>query len=186
MSMKLVLRTGAVMTINSKKLAQFPGGPKFPTPPAPVRPATVQRQPVQALGLPVRPPQAQVQRPGIPPKPLAMQAKMVLPPVPIQAKRPALGTVPTAMTIQMKCPECQRGSGHKETCSKHKGEVKVAVVRRTKPSTLGQSHTRVSPSGKPVGHGRKAGEGGHPSGKRARGLKASLANSQANAEAKEK
>jgi hypothetical protein len=49
--------------------------------------------------------------------------------------------------------------------------------RRVKPATLGSSHTTRRSTGKPVGHGRKAAEGGHNSQKRLRGIIANRENS---------
>jgi hypothetical protein len=124
--------------------------------------APVAMQPMAANNRPSAPP---VYRPQAPATAQTKAASQILQPA-------------SSGVIQgKKCKTCGANSHTTANCP-HTATPTTPTVRQTAPSTLGTSHTRTTPSGNFVGHGAQSGAGGHGSGKRARTLRAMLANSQ--------
>jgi hypothetical protein len=146
----------------------------------------VYRQQMASLAVQPKMPIGTAKRPAAPPVFRPQQA-----PIMLQLMRPSTQTriaghalQPFAKgVIQAKCFYCHAGDHNTKNCPKKRtAPTPTPTPRTATPSTLGSSHSHFSPSGKPVGHGRKAAEGGHNSDKRRRQLEARAANSIANAQ----
>jgi hypothetical protein len=165
--------------------------PRFSAPPPAARTSglagvapPVYRPQMASLAMQPKMPIGTAKRPAAPPVFRPQQA-----PITLQLMRPSIQTQiashaqqPFAKgVIQAKCAHCHE-SGHKTKNCPKKRAVATPAPRTATVTTLGTSHSRFSSSGKAVGHGRKAAEGGHNSDKRRRQLEARAANSIANAQ----
>jgi hypothetical protein len=128
---------------------------------------------------------------------LAMQPKMPIGTAKGSVAPPVFRPQRAPIVLQMKSPSTQtRIAGHAvqpfakgviqakpcNTC-RSPDHVTKDCPRKVKPAKLGDSHTTRRSTGKPVGHGRKAAEGGHNGQKRLRAIIANRENSIAKAAA---